>query len=84
MYSIFKEMCSSQISQNNCINLYINEMVFEASISDGVAAKIILRSQDILVSLVSGCVHTLSVNVSRRTVLVHSCLACFCLGVLHI
>lgn len=79
MYSFFKEMCSSQISQSNHIYLYIHEMVFEASIYDGLAAKIIPRSQNILVPLLSGCVHALSVNASRRTVLVHSCLVCFCL-----
>lgn len=54
-------MCSSWISQSSCINVYIYEMFLEVSVSDGLAAQIVVRPQNALLPLVSGCVHTLNV-----------------------
>lgn len=75
MYSFFKETRPSQISQSNCINLPIYKMCLEVSVSDALAAKIVVRPQNPWLPLVW---HHLG------AVLVHSCLACFCDGVLHI
>lgn len=59
--NFLKEMCSSWISQSSCINVYIYEMFLGVSVSDGLAAQIVVRPQNALLPLVSGCVHTLNV-----------------------